>query len=56
MPSAVRNIEGFASARFKFGFLGGELGGSIVTAGDIICVETGPMEIGRCPVDGVFTP
>jgi hypothetical protein len=47
-PSAVRKAEGLASVRFRFRVLGGELGGSIVTAGETDGKMRGPVEIGLC--------
>jgi hypothetical protein len=47
-PSALRNADGLASARFRFRVFGGELGGSIVTAGEADGKTIGPVEIGLC--------
>lgn len=44
----MRYREGFANVRFKFKVLGGELGGSTVTVGDITSEETDPIAEGRC--------
>jgi hypothetical protein len=47
-PSAVRKAGGLASVRFRFKVLGGELGGSIVTAGETDGKMIGPVETGLC--------
>lgn len=47
-PSAVRKAEGLASVRFRFRVLGGELGGSIITAGETDGKMIGPVETGLC--------
>ena len=46
--SALRNVDGLARVRFRFRVFGGELGGSIVTAGEADGKAIGPVETGLC--------
>lgn len=47
-PPTARSADGLASVRFRFKVFGGELGGSMVTAGESDGKMVGPVDTGLC--------